>query len=205
MTAKDYPVTFPYGATTAPYSPAHPHTGEDRKMPLDERVAIEVNGVVVGYAGTTGNSTGIHTHTQRQDKNGKVIHPQGGGFDVSQPTIVTATGFNSSIGNFVRYKDGNGETWSQFHMDSPAVVRVGQQLIEEEDMPNDGDVDNVYLMFNGRKATNDEKKVYTSKPWSAGDGLFYGKVQPEVNNLNIALAEARKGFIQVTEPLYKKG
>lgn len=58
-------------------------------------------------------------------------------------------------------------------------------------MPNDGDVDNVYLEFNGRKATDDEKKVYTEKSWSAGDGLYYGKVAVEVANLKKALDEAR--------------
>lgn len=139
MEAKDYPVTFPYGATTAPYSPAHPHLGEDRKMP--KGTPIPVNGVLVGYAGSTGKSTGDHTHNQRQDKNGKVINPQGGGFEVPKPTVVTETGYKAdSIGYYVRYRDGNGFIWSIFHMDKPASVRVGQQLIKGDNMQQDIDV-----------------------------------------------------------------
>ena len=148
MQAKDYPVTFPYGATTAPYSPAHPHTGEDRKMPLG--TAIEVNGVQVGIAGTTGQSTGVHTHTQRVF-NGLVVHPQGGGFEVPQPTIVTETGYKKdSIGFYVRYRDGNGFIWSIFHMDKPAGVHVGQQLIKGEPMFNEGDRVNLNVYFYGK-------------------------------------------------------
>lgn len=132
MTAKDYKVTFPYMATTAPYSPTRPHLGEDRKMPLG--TPIEVNGVLVGYAGTTGKSTGVHTHTQRV-YGGAVIHPQGGGFDVPQPAVVTETGYKKdTIGYYVRYKDGQGFEWSIFHMDKPASVRVGQQLIKGDTM-----------------------------------------------------------------------
>jgi hypothetical protein len=62
---------------------------------------------------------------------------------------------------------------------------------KENDMPNNGDVDNVYLEFNGRAATDEEKNVYTHKDWSAGDGLYYGKVVPEVNGLKKSLADAR--------------
>lgn len=76
---------------------------------------------------------------------------------------------------------------------------------QEDEMPNDGDVDNAYLQINGRKATDDEKKVYTSKPWSAGDGLYYGKVQVDVRNLQEALKNAQNGnFVPVGEQLYKK-
>lgn len=123
--AKDYLISFGYGATTPPYSLLHPHKGEDRKMPL--RTPIKVNGTLVGYAGSTGESTGVHTHTQKIN-NSRVENPQGGGFDVPQPTTVVSTGFNDEIGNFVRYMDASGVTWSIFHMDEPAVVKVKDKL-----------------------------------------------------------------------------
>lgn len=71
-----------------------------------------------------------------------------------------------------------------------------------EDMPNSGDVDNAYLTANGRVATDEEKKVYTSKPWSAPDGLYYGKV---LVDLKAAENAPQAGFVPVTEQLYKKG
>lgn len=45
----------------------------------------------------------------------------------------------------------------------------------DNNMPNTGDVDNAYLAANGRTATEEEKKIYTTKPWNVGDGLYYGK------------------------------
>lgn len=79
------------------------------------------------------------------------------------------------------------------------VLRIDGQLVDPMkyvnqggDMPNEGDVHNVYLEFNNRKATPEEVKVYTSKSWSAGDGLYYGKVVPEVRHLKKALGEAQK-------------
>lgn len=160
MEAKDYSVTFKYGATTAPYSPTHPHLGEDRKMPL--RTLINVNGVLVGYAGTTGVSTGVHTHTQRVYGN-SVVHPQGGGFDVPQPCVVTETGLRKDIGYYVRYKDGQGFIWSIFHMDKPATVHVGQQLIKEEQVAISKErVEAVFKGYLNRTASQEEINYWTN-------------------------------------------
>lgn len=76
--------------------------------------------------------------------------------------------------------------------------------VEENDMPNAGDVDNVYLLFNGRLATDAEKAVYTGKTWSAGDGLYYGKVIPEVKNLQADLANAVAGDYEPAPQLFIK-
>lgn len=57
-------------------------------------------------------------------------------------------------------------------------------------MPNSGDVDNVYLVINGRKATDQEKDIYTKRTWSAPDGLYYGKVNIDLKNLQKFLSEA---------------
>lgn len=138
-TAKDYPVTFPYGATTSPYSPSRPHLGDDRSMPTG--TPVTVNGVAVGLSGSTGISSGPHLHTQKV-QNGQVVKPTGGGFKVSSPVNVTEVGYKSNIGNYVRYKDAKGVEWSQFHL-SKVLVKKGK-LTEEEDMTTKGTA--IYLV-----------------------------------------------------------
>lgn len=72
---------------------------------------------------------------------------------------------------------------------------------KEDDMPNEGDVHNAYLQANGRKATPAEVKVYTSKPWSALDGLYYGKVRVDFDN---AKNQVPASYQPVAEQLYRK-
>jgi hypothetical protein len=129
-TAKDYPVTFKFGATTAPYSPSHPHLGEDRAMPSG--TPVPVNGVVIGLAGSTGFSTGSHTHTQKVEE-GQVVNPRGGGFDIPSPAVVIQTGTRSDIGNYVRVQDAKGVVWSYFHL-SKIMVKKGQKLSKEDNV-----------------------------------------------------------------------
>jgi hypothetical protein len=131
-TAKDYPVTFPYGATTSPYNINNPHKGEDRKMPLGTPVVV--NGLLIGYAGTTGNSTGVHTHTQKVVGD-RVVHPQGGGYDVPLPVKIIATGYRSDIGNYVRYIDATGVIWSVFHLEQ-IKCKVGDIIMKPVTIEN---------------------------------------------------------------------
>lgn len=62
LTAKDYPVTFKYGATTPPYSPSRPHKGADRACPVGTPIVID--GVTIGLTGRSGKVTGPHLHNQ---------------------------------------------------------------------------------------------------------------------------------------------
>lgn len=122
-TAAEYPVSFPYGATTAPYSAAHPHQGQDRAMPTGTPVVV--NGVTIGLSGTTGKSTGPHLHVQKVQKN-QVVNPNGGGFDLPTPIAVYDVGNRSDIGNYVRIKDASGAGWSYFHL---SQINVGKGIL----------------------------------------------------------------------------
>lgn len=211
MEAKDYPVTFKYGATTPPYSPAHPHLGEDRKMPL--RTPINVNGVLVGYAGTTGKSTGVHTHTQRVYGN-SVVHPQGGGFEVPQPCVVTETGYKAdSIGYYVRYRDGQGFIWSIFHMDKQAEVHVGQQLIKKEaDVPaTRQDVTDIYQVVIGRDPVESEY-AWVNQPHMVIVNALRNDANQQRATANQTIIDQQKkikelennNYVKVTQELYRK-
>lgn len=61
---------------------------------------------------------------------------------------------------------------------------------EEEDMPNSGDVINVYKLINNKVAAQSEVDYYTSKPWNAPDGLYYGKIMVDYKNLQKFLQDA---------------
>lgn len=64
---------------------------------------------------------------------------------------------------------------------------------EGEVMPNEGDVQNAYHKFQGRDATPEEVQVYITKPWSAPDGLYYGKIFPETQFLQDSLKQQTDG------------
>lgn len=157
-TAKDYPVTFPFGATTVPYSASHPHMGEDRAMPTGTR--IEVNGTLIGLSGSTGLSTGPHLHIQKRTSTG-VVSPSGGGFNLSLPAKVSATGSSSTIGNYVRIKDSKGVEWSYFHQ-SQVKVKAGDSIGKEEMATlSVHDVAREVFCHWGRNATQAEKDAYS--------------------------------------------
>lgn len=127
--ASQYPVTFPFGAITPPYTKIHPHLGEDRKMPAG--TPILVNGQLIGLSGNSGASTGDHLHIQRVAKDA-VVRPLGGGFALPKPVVVVQAGFNKEVGNYVRLQDGNGETWSYFHL-YEIKVKVGDKIGDNMD------------------------------------------------------------------------
>lgn len=62
MTAKDYAVKHPYGATYSPWSKTSPHRGNDRPCPSGTVVSIA--GINCGLTGNTGESSAPHLHTQ---------------------------------------------------------------------------------------------------------------------------------------------
>ena len=98
MSARDYAVTFPYGATTAPYSVSSPHRGNDRPCPTGTPVVI--GDTTIGWTGSTGWATGPHLHTQagsdlycQQTFNPTGLEFRGG--------TVAAKGWADQWGNYV--------------------------------------------------------------------------------------------------------
>lgn len=119
-----YPVKYPYG-----YSKAYGntfHTGVDRTV-TDRRtdIVVTVNGRGIGIAGTTGLSTGIHTHIGKWS-GGNHSNPGNGGATFKS-AIVTQVGSDPRNGNFVRVR-GDGFDWVYLHL-SKITCKVGQKLV----------------------------------------------------------------------------
>lgn len=123
--AKDYPVTFPYGATTAPYSPSYPHKGDDRAMPVG--TSVRVNGVQIGNSGKTGFVTGPHLHVGKW-LNGRHYNPGGKGFSFNSAVVTQIDPYdNDANGKFVRVQ-ADGYSWVYLHL-SEITCKVGQKLV----------------------------------------------------------------------------
>lgn len=158
--ASQYPVSFPYAATSSPYSVTHPHRGEDRAMPSGTPLVI--NDQTVAMTGNTGKSTGPHLHIQKV-KEGVVVSPNGGGFTLAEP-VVTEIGENSEIGKYIRIKDAAGVVWSYFHL-SEIKVTKGQKI--GEPMVNEGDIINIYRAAIGRDPNTNDIAYWTGKDWKS--------------------------------------
>lgn len=127
-----FPVSLKYGATTKPYSRANPHRGLDIAAPLG--TPIRVNGVVIGLVGSTGFSTGNHTHVQKVSKN-YVVNPGSVSDVVNLPTpchvIEINTNPTNRNGMFVRIKDGKGNVFTYMHL---SKISVAEGRLYKDDM-----------------------------------------------------------------------
>lgn len=132
MSASDYPVTFPYGATTPPYGPtgtAGPyHRGDDRYMPIGTPVLVNLT--QIGLSGESGEATGPHLHIGRF-VDGKDTNPHGQGFFIKSPVVVFGTGYDSINGNYVQLTDGDGVLWVYLHLSHINVTKG--QVIDDMD------------------------------------------------------------------------
>lgn len=131
-TAKDYKVTFPYGATDGTYygvtarsKPTYIgsyHRGDDRAMP--QGTPVVVNGVQIGLSGQTGAADGPHLHVGRF-VNSLDTNPQGG-FSFKN-AVVTEIGEDDVNGKYVRVQ-ADGASWVYLHL-SKQTAKVGQKLV----------------------------------------------------------------------------
>lgn len=127
MTASDYPINFPYGATVAPYSPTHPHRGDDHPCPAGTPLVI--NGITLGLTGATGFVSGPHLHIQEwQNDYANTRKPQ----NAFKPgTVVnidpSGTQGDGSFGKFITIQTADGWNDSYCHL-SQINVTVGQKI-----------------------------------------------------------------------------
>jgi hypothetical protein len=192
MTLKDYPITFPYGATSAPYSATRPHRGNDRAAPLGTPIVI--GDTTIGLVGSTGLSSGSHCHTQAgtdkacQDTfNPSPLEFKGG-------TVVN-TGFGSEWGKFVTIQVGK-EFITYAHM-SEIGVQINQVI--KENAMTQAEVAQDYAKV-GRTATAADKVLHSTKGThkSLHDGLMkdfykygYGK---QIRSLEAQLVAVKKAL-----------
>lgn len=134
-TLDQYPISFPYGATTPPYSPGHAHRGDDRAAPGVTPILVE--GVQIGLVGTTGLSTGNHTHLQEWQGNmANTRKPQ----NWFKGGTVTAATQSSDFGNYVTItRDGWNDTYAHL---SRIDVKIGDIIGTMEPKFNEGDRSN---------------------------------------------------------------
>lgn len=181
----DYPVRFKYGHSEA-YGPTF-HTGEDRTITDgDEDIHVTVNGVNIGIVGSTGLSTGLHTHIGKW-KDGR-HHPPNGGGKTFKNAIVTYIQREdvSNDGKFVRIH-GDGYDWLYLHMDSiPADLHVGQRLIDkEDDMLTDEQIDVLFRLYRGDSPSAEQRKRYVGK-------ITFEELQARIKKGAVYLGEVEK-------------
>lgn len=104
MNIDDYPIYYPYNATSPPYSPGQPHKGNDYALQESDPVIIE--GTQIGKTGHTGWADGPHVHVQagRDEWAQNPINPTS---YVGKPGIAVKTGFGSQWGNYVCVRVGD--------------------------------------------------------------------------------------------------
>lgn len=148
MTASDFPISFPYGAVSAPYSAAHPHRGDDRPCP--EGTPVVINGVTIGLTGHTGLAIGPHLHIQEWQGNvANTRKPQ----NAFKPGQVVAATQSSDFGNYVSIVTADGWTDSYCHL-SQINVKVGQQIGDEVSTVGEVEFHDLYEAFFGPMTNN---------------------------------------------------
>lgn len=171
MSAQDYPVTFPYGATSAPYSPSHPHRGDDMPTPLGTQVLV--GNAVVGLTGSTGQSTGPHLHVQQWSGNAANTRKP---VDKWKPGTVIAADSNpnQSWGKHVTVKNDDGWNTTYAHL-SEVKVTVGQ-VIQGDDMATlqRGDVTAIWQCFMRTDPTEDDYKFAIGQTWDVYMKIIMG-------------------------------
>lgn len=136
MTARDYRVTFPYGKTSDPYTPASPHRGDD--YPTPKGTPIVIGSTTIGTTGDTGYVFGAHLHVQEWQGNASVTRKPQNAFKGGTVVDLSTNKDQGSWGRFITIqKDGWNTTYA--HLDTINVSR-GQVITEGNgDMIGSGD------------------------------------------------------------------
>lgn len=153
-----YAITFPFGATSPPYSASNPHQGQDRAAPTG--TPVTVNGILIGTVGTTGLSTGPHLHVHRYVA-GKAVSANGGGHTLKNAVVTlvntTDTGAN---GKCVRINADEG-VYLYLHLNS-VKVETGQKL--GEPMPTEKNIKDYFALVD-KVPTATQITYYKKNGW----------------------------------------
>lgn len=157
MYADQYPITFPYGATDAPYSPARPHKGNDRPTPMGTK--IRIGSTVIGLTGNSGLSTGPHLHSQAGTDEWcqNTLQPDQYEF---KPGKVVHVGNASQWGNYIIMQVNPDRYICYAHL-SEIMVKEGQEITGDT-MLTKRMQDYLYVALLGRTPTK-EARVFVGK------------------------------------------
>jgi murein DD-endopeptidase MepM/ murein hydrolase activator NlpD len=196
-TLKDYPISFPYGVTTDPYSPSHPHRGDDRAAPVNTPIVVE--GAIIGYVGMTGFADGYHCHNQEwQGTKTNVRKPQNAfkGGVVIEVDSIGNTG-DGSWGKYVTVKNADGWNSSYCHMNK-TNAKVGQVLKGGDMTTNRGDAIWLYRTLLGIHSPTEKQK----QDWT---GRNLSELLEAISKDKRYLAFINKGYQPYNgDPLYVK-
>lgn len=192
MTASDYQISFPYGATSTPYSPAHPHRGDDRPCPTGTPVVLA--GTQIGLTGATGFVSGPHLHIQ--EWNGNVANTRKPQNSFKPGTVVQAA-TSSDFGNYVTIQCADGWNDSYCHL-SRIDVKVGQVI--GDIMVNKGDIVNMAALA-GWKPPQNYIDFWNGKSWH--DFMYDLYSQQEFLD-NLAKEYGSDGFKELNQVVYVK-
>ena len=208
MTASDYPVTFPYGETGAPYSAARPHRGDDRGCPTGTPIVI--GGQTIGLTGNTGYSTGAHLHIQEWSGGYANTRKPQNSFQPGVVVNVDPTGSqgDGSFGKFITIQTEDGWNDTYCHL-SEINVQVGQVIgdnMSEESvklmywMVFDRDPDaEQYKFFTGRNADESIANIFNSSDFKNR----IAAVRKAFDDANKKPVESQ--FVKVSDLYIKKG
>lgn len=162
MDISQYPISFPYGATSAPYSAVHPHLGDDHAAPIGTSVVVA--STEIGKVGTTGLSSGPHAHIAEWDVgqlpdgiyvpayNHTYFKPRGA---LDTPGVVIEVSYQDvgEAGKYVRWRGDDGRVREVFHL-SEVLIKVGDRI--GDDMASAQLVQLAFQVAFNRPATDNE-------------------------------------------------